>query len=107
MAKPFFRHRAAVITWLDAHARSQAVEYDEAEVSQYHRPEECTILGLIIRDDAEGISLYNEETDAQSIRGLSYIPRAMIKHVTYVNLTPARAKLPCAPSSSEPASSLL
>lgn len=92
--KSLFRHKAAVITWLDAHARSQAVEYDEAEVSQYHRPEECTILGLVIRDDDEGISLYNEETDTRSIRGLSYIPRAMIKLVTYVNLSPIPAKRP-------------
>lgn len=90
--KPHFRHPVAVITWLDAHARSQAVEYDESEVAQYHRPEECTILGLVIRDDTEGISLYNEETDSTSIRGLSHIPRGMIKSVEYVTLSPMRTK---------------
>ena len=90
--KPYFRHPAAIITRQDAHARNQAVEYDEGEVAQLHRPEECTILGLVIRDDDAGISLYNEETDSSSVRGLSFIPRAMLKRVLYVNLTPISVK---------------
>lgn len=95
--KPLFRYAAAVITWLDAHARNQAVEYEESEVVQQHKPEECKILGLVIKDDAEGVSLYNEETGPSSIRGLSFIPRAMIKSVIYVDLSvprKARAKTP-------------
>ena len=98
--KQKFRFPAAVISWLDAHSRSQAVEYEEAEVAQQHRPEECTILGLVIRDDAQGLSLYTEETGPSSIRGLSFIPRAMVKSVTYVTLTtirPKKALLPPTP----------
>ena len=90
MAK--FRYPAAVIVWLDAHARNQAVEYEESEVAPLHRPEECTIIGLVIRDDAAGLSIYNEETGPSSIRGLSFIPRNMLKSVTYVNLTPVRPR---------------
>lgn len=85
-----FRYPAAVITWLDAHARNQAVEYEEAEIVQQHRPEECRILALVIRDDETGVSLYNEETGPSSVRGLSFIPRAMIKEIIYVNLAKPR-----------------
>lgn len=87
LTKASFRYPAAVIVWLDAHARNQAVEYEESEVAQQHRPETCTILGLVIRDDSTGISLYNEETGPSSVRGLSFIPRNMIQSVTYVKLT--------------------
>ena len=88
MAK--FRYPAAVVVWLDAHARNQAVEYEESEVAPLHRPEECTIIGLVIKDDDTGISLYNEETGPSSIRGLSFIPRKMVKEVVYVNFSSVR-----------------
>lgn len=87
-----FRYPAAVIVWDDAHARNQAVEYEESEVAPLHRPEECAILALVIRDDSTGLSLYSEETGPSSIRGLNFIPRAMIKSVTYVNLSTPRKK---------------
>lgn len=92
MPKPKFRFPAAIIVWLDAHARNQAVEYEESEVIQQHRPEVCTTLGLVIMDDERGVSLYNEETGPTSVRGLSYIPKNMIQSITYVNLTPIRSK---------------
>lgn len=88
--KASFRYPAAVVTWLDAHARNQAVEYEEAEVGSLHRPEECKILALVIKDDETGLSIYNEETGPTSIRGVSFIPHAMIKDVIYVNLTKLR-----------------
>lgn len=84
---PKFRYPAAIIRWLDAHARNQAVEYEEAEIASLHRPEECQILALVIKDDATGVSIYNEETGPTSIRGVSFIPRSMIKNVVYVNLS--------------------
>lgn len=88
-----FRYQPAVIYWLDAHARNQAVEYtDEEAKTQCHKPEECIILALVIRDDETGVSLYNEETGHDSVRGVSFIPRAMIKDVVYVTLTKAKPK---------------
>lgn len=90
MAKTSFRYPAAIIEWLDAHARNQAVEYEESEVVQQHRPELCKIIGLVIKDDETGISLYNEETGPTSVRGLSFIPRPMVKSCTYVRLTKPR-----------------
>ena len=92
MAKPKFRYPAAIICWLDAHARNQAVEFEESEVIQQHRPEACQILGLVIKDDPAGVSLYCEETGPSSVRGLNFIPRAMIHSVTYVTLTPVRPR---------------
>ena len=102
MPKPHFRYPAAIITWLDAHARSQAVEYEESEVSALHRPEECTILALVTRDDDTGLSVFNEQTGPSSIRGLGFIPRNMIKSVTYVNLTPVRPRKSRLPLASAP-----
>ena len=87
-----FRYPAAVIVWDDAHARNQAVEYEESELIQQHRPEECISLGLVVRDDATGVTVYNEETGPTSVRGVAFIPRAMIRSVIYVNLTPPRKR---------------
>lgn len=89
---PKFRYPAAIIVWDDAHARNQAVEYEEAEIAQVHRPEQCQILALVIRDDDKGLTLYSEETGPTSIRGVSFIPRQMIKAVHYVKLTQPRHK---------------
>jgi hypothetical protein len=90
--KPSFRYPAAIIVWNDAHARNQAVEYEESELIQQHRPEECITLGLVVKDDETGITIYNEETGPSSVRGVSFIPKAMLKSVTYVNLTMPRKK---------------
>ena len=92
MPKPRFRYPAAIITWNDAHARNQAVEYEESELIQQHRPEVCMTLGLVVLDDDKGITLYNEETGPTSVRGISFIPRSIIESVTYVTLAPVRRK---------------
>lgn len=90
--KPKFRYPAAIIIWNDAHARNQAVEYEESELIQQHRPEECMTLGLVVTDDEAGVTIYNEQTGATSVRGVSFIPKAMLKSVTYVNLTIPKPK---------------
>ena len=81
MAGQLFRHEAVVVIWDDASARSQAVEYSEDEINQLHKPEVIITLGLLIKEDPTGISLYTENTGYDSIRGLSFIPSAMIKEV--------------------------
>ena len=75
------RYPAVVVIWDDAHARNQAVEYVEEEVIQQHRPEEVKTLGLVIKEDKTGISLYTEETGPDSIRGVNFIPAGMIKEI--------------------------
>lgn len=90
---PKFRYPVAIVVWDDAHARNQAVEYEESEIIQQHRPEQCQILALVIRDDDRGLTLYTEETGPTSVRGVSFVPRPMIKAVHYVTLTtPARPR---------------
>ena len=81
MSSPLFRHEAVVVVWLDAHARSQAVEYTEDEVINLHRPEEVITLGLLLKEDQNGVSLYCENTGPDAIRGANFIPAAMIKEI--------------------------
>lgn len=92
MTKRAFRYPAAIIIWDDAHSRNQAVEYEEAELIQQHRPEVCMTLGLVVNHDATGVTMYTEETGPTSVRGVSFVPAGMLKSVTYVNLSPIRAK---------------
>ena len=80
--KSLFRHEAVIVRWLDAHCRNQAVEYTEDEARlQYHRGEEVTTLGLLLFEDDKGLSLYNENTGPDCIRGLNFIPKAMVIEV--------------------------
>lgn len=81
MPEQLFRHEAVVVVWKDAHARNQAVEYTEDEVLNLHRPEEIVTLGLLLKEDSEGISLYTENTGHDAVRGANFIPAAMLKEV--------------------------
>ena len=76
-----FRYPAVVVIWDDAHARNQAVEYTEDEVRNLHRPETVTTLGLLLKQDATGVSLYCEETGPDAVRGANFIPAAMVREV--------------------------
>ena len=81
MAKPLFRYPAVAVIWNDAHARNQAIEYTEDEVRNLHRAEPVITLGLAIKQDEAGVSLYSEETGPDAIRGANFIPAAMIMEV--------------------------
>lgn len=88
MTLPLFRYPAVVIIWEDAHARNQAVEYTEDEVKNLHRPEQVSTLGLLIKRDDGGVSLYTEETGPDAVRGANFIPSALIKEI--IELGPVR-----------------
>ena len=100
MKLPKFRFPTAIVVWDDAHARNQAVEYEESEIAQIHRPEQCMTLALVIRDDNTGLTLYNEETGPTSVRGVSFIPRSLITAVHYVSFSQPRRKVASAPPTS-------
>lgn len=87
-----FRHPLVAVRWLDAHCRNQGVEYTEKEIDDYHRGEEVLTLGLLIKDNDLGVSLYTEETGPEEIRGLSFIPRAMIVEVIPLKVSKSRVK---------------
>jgi hypothetical protein len=80
-ASKLFRYPAVAVIWWDAHARPQAVEYTEDEVKTLHQPAEVITLGLLIKEDDTGISLYSEEPGPDSVRGANFIPAGMIKEV--------------------------
>ena len=103
--KTLFRHDAVIVRWLDAHCRNQAVEYTEDEARlQYHRGEEVTTLGLLLYEDDKGLSLYNENTGPDSIRGLNFIPKAMVIDVVRLGRlrTPRKTRVrPVSPSTAQ------
>lgn len=90
MATKVFRYPVVVVHWLDAHARPQAVEYLESEVAQQHKAEPVKTLGILVKEDIEGVSLYTEETGPDGIRGLSFIPKPMIVSIDRYTLSKVR-----------------
>lgn len=83
-------HPLAAVVWDDAKATA-VEEYDLNEVrTQFHRPARYTTYGLLLVDDEKGVTLASEEGDDQNLRGLTFIPRAMVVEVVF--LGPARAK---------------
>jgi hypothetical protein len=83
-------HPLAAVVWDDA--KTTAVEeYDLNEVrTQFHRPARYTTYGLLLVDDEKGVTLASEEGDDQNLRGLTFIPRAMVVEVVFLGR--ARAK---------------
>ena len=98
MAKSLFRYPVVVCVWKDAHARPPAVEYAESEIEQQHKAEVVITLGLCIREDDKGITLYNEECGPDSVRTVSFIPREMIVSVERFKLTRIRPKKDAVPT---------
>jgi hypothetical protein len=83
-------HPLVAVVWDDAKATA-VVEYDLNEVrTQFHKAARYTTYGLLLVDDDKGITLASEEGDDQNLRGLTFIPRAMVVEV--VVLGRARAK---------------
>ena len=83
-------HLAAVI-WEDANHSLE--EYTPEEVARdFHKPARETNYGLLIKDDAVGVTLACEEGADGNFRHTFFIPRAMIKDV--VDLGIPRTKPP-------------
>jgi hypothetical protein len=83
-------HALAAVVWDDAKATA-VEEYDLNEVrTQFHKPARYTTYGLLLVDDEKGVTLASEEGDDQNLRGLTFIPRAMVVEVVFLGR--ARAK---------------
>jgi hypothetical protein len=83
-------HPLAAVVWDDAKATA-VEEYDLNEVrTQFHRPARYTTYGLLLVDDEKGVTLASEEGDDHNLRGLTFIPRAMVVEVVFLGR--ARAK---------------
>lgn len=90
--KGLFRYPIVAVKWLDANARQPAVEYLESEIPQVHKAEPVITLGLLIQNDEAGVTLYNEETGPDSIRGVSFIPAKMIQDIIHIKASIPRKK---------------
>lgn len=77
------RPRLTIVKWRDAHFMS-----DEAEIDDAHKRHQSAIYwsaGILVKSDAKGVTLAMdfglpvEETDKQSWRTRSFIPRELIE----------------------------
>jgi len=101
-------HPLAAVVWDDAKATA-VEEYDLSEVrTQFHKPARYTTYGLLLVDDEKGVTLASEEGDDHNLRGLTFIPRAMVVEVVFLGRARAKRKSrpkrqPGAPADAAPA----
>jgi hypothetical protein len=63
------------VRWRDAHATATAL-YEIHELP--HAATEITTYGLLLREDATGVSIASEACGAETYRGVTFIPRELI-----------------------------
>ena len=76
------------VRWKDAHATAGTTAYELHELP--HKASEILSYGLLLRDDADGISIASEDAGAGMFRGITFVPRALVVEVKPV--TRARKK---------------
>jgi hypothetical protein len=70
------------LRWLDAHATAGTTAYELHELP--HRAAEITSYGLLLRDDADGVSIASEDAGAGMYRGITFVPRQLILHLKHL-----------------------
>lgn len=65
-----------MVRWLDAHGSAANVVYDIDEIP--HGPIECTSYGLLLKQDALGVSIASEKVGVDTYRGYSFVPIGML-----------------------------
>jgi hypothetical protein len=89
------------VIWDDAHGRA-AGEYTQGEILRdLHHPAAIHTFGLLVADDATGVTVVQEltnplDTDDDTYRGLGFVPRAMVKEVVNLGI-PKRPPAPRKP----------
>ena len=63
------------LRWLDAHGTATN-QYEPHELP--HAAVEIVTYGLLLRDDAAGISIACEECGGNVYRGVTFVPRALV-----------------------------
>ena len=98
--------KLVAVTWEDAHV-SGAEMYDEAGVAA-ENPWVCTTFGLLVRDDESRVGVAAEALSSGNYRGLTFIPRAMIRSIADLGVwpRPPRRKRPTSPAPSPVQASL-
>lgn len=77
------------LRWMDAHATAGTTAYEIHELP--HKASEITTYGLLLRDDAEGVSIATEDCGAGMYRGITFVPRPLV--VAVKSLTRTRKKV--------------
>jgi len=78
------------VRWLDAHGTATTT-YELHELP--HRAIEITTYGLLLRDDADGISIACEDCGDGCYRGVTFVPRVLVREVKPVK-RPRKPKAP-------------
>lgn len=68
--------RVVCVTWTDAHGNAFAV-YEPHEIP--HSPAIVNTYGVLLKEDEAGVSVANEIFEAGGFRGVTFIPRGMIR----------------------------
>jgi hypothetical protein len=63
------------LRWLDAHVTASAT-YELHELP--HRGLEIITYGLLLRDDADGVSIASEDCGGGAYRGVTFVPRSLV-----------------------------
>lgn len=75
------KHLVAVV-WDDAHGDALGDLTEEETRRDFHKPAPYVTFGLLVVDDAEGVTLACDHSAAdKTYRGRNFIPRAMIKEI--------------------------
>ena len=92
------KHPLVICHWLDAWGDTTNSATAE-NVHEQHCPATMQTIGWVLKDDADGVSIFNEhDTDEDSYRSRTFIPRGMIVSVIPYQLTKVRTKKPKAPA---------
>lgn len=80
--------RVVCVTWTDAHGNAFAI-YEAHELP--HAPAIVKTYGVLLREDDAGVSLASEVFEGGNYRGVTFIPKGMIRELMDVGRKP-RAK---------------
>ncbi len=82
------------LRWMDAHGTSTAV-YEQHELP--HKALEITTYGLLLRDDALGVSIACEDCGAGTYRGVTFVPRSLVLQIKLIKPVRKKKEQPVTP----------
>lgn len=73
----------ALLEWDDAHSPDATASINTSgSLEHIHKPLAITTAGWILRDDADGVTIANESCGDGDYRGLTFIPRSLVRSLT-------------------------
>lgn len=80
--------RVVCVTWTDAHGNSFAV-YEPHEIP--HAPAIVKTYGVLMREDEAGVTIGHEVFENGGVRGITFVPKGMIREIVDVGSRRKRA----------------